>query len=580
MRTIVLTVVFGALSFLNVTGQNNLHTTSDDTLTFLSRTGGNIDTFDLAYSFPLSTLPGGTINQQNAAPSIDFFKSSPSLFLYAPLKNKPIWKVSGLPHVGFFYSFGTKGIQFLHADYEQTFRNKSLLNLTIDRSSSSAENSMIRNGGFSNQNFQAAYRFGTKKLKGHFNGKYSQNTLRLNGGISNDSSWITRRIAFAPVFKPNATSLHKRVNVYGELKYSLLKDSSRSQLGLISKHYFSIWNREYNESDTLAGIYSTINIDSSTTRDQFQDAKFKNSIGIFGESNQFSASVFVSHRYWRLQNLGRNRDTNEISTEFNFGFNQKKLSIESTNYFNIIGAKNEYSSQNSIKWGGIRKYLAVSAAFESMLPSLVQRFYFANNLNYSNQLDKQGRADLFATGCYSFWKIDGSLTFGSLTWKNNLVWENENWKIGNESNRTINYIKAKIHFDFNWLHLYPELRITNGSDYLPKTFLSGRLLVKKKVFAAKKLELMFALDPQLCNKYKLMSYNTLLDNWYFDSSNRSGGQVFTLHSTFALHIEEFKFFIRIENLQAIWTARNIEIAQNYYRPTFLLRLGVSWDFFN
>ncbi len=314
MRTIVLTVVFGALSFLNVTGQNNLHTTSDDTLTFLSRTGGNIDTFDLAYSFPLSTLPGGTINQQNAAPSIDFFKSSPSLFLYAPLKNKPIWKVSGLPHVGFFYSFGTKGIQFLHADYEQTFRNKSLLNLTIDRSSSSAENSMIRNGGFSNQNFQAAYRFGTKKLKGHFNGKYSQNTLRLNGGISNDSSWITRRIAFAPVFKPNATSLHKRVNVYGELKYSLLKDSSRSQLGLISKHYFSIWNREYNESDTLAGIYSTINIDSSTTRDQFQDAKFKNSIGIFGESNQFSASVFVSHRYWRLQNLGRNRDTNEIST--------------------------------------------------------------------------------------------------------------------------------------------------------------------------------------------------------------------------------------------------------------------------
>lgn len=580
MKTIVLTVIFGALTLLDANGQNNLYNPGDDTLTFLSRTGGKIDTFDLTYTFPLSTLPGGAIGQQNAVPSFDFFKSAPSLFLYSPSENKPIWKISGLPHIGFFYSFGTKGIQFLHADYQQTFRNKSLLNLAVDRSGSSAGNSMIRNGGFSNQSFQLAYRFGTKKLTGHLNGKYYQNTLSLNSGISNDSTWIKQGIGFAPVFKANANSLQKRVNINGELKYGLLKDSSSTQIGLISKHHFSIWNREYNESDTLAGIYSTINIDSSITRDQFQDTKLKNSIGIFGESKQFSASMFISHRYWRFQNLGRNKDTNEISTEFNFGFSQKKLSIESTNYFNIIGAKNEYSSKNSAKWGGAYKYLAVSTSFESMLPSLIQRFYFANNLNYLNQLEKQGRVDVCATGSYSFWKIDGSLTLGSLAWKNNLVWENENWKIGSESNRTINYIKAKIHFDFDWLHLYPELRITNGSNYLPKTFLSGRLLVKKKVFTAKKLELMFALDPQLSDKYQLMSYNTLLDNWYFDSNNRSGGQVFTLHSTFTLHIEEFKFFIRAENLQAFWTDRNIEIAQNYYRPTFLLRLGICWDFFN
>lgn len=578
MKAIVATVFIGFLIHFGASCQNNLYTPLDDTLTFHHTTGGVIDTFDLTYTFPLISLPGGTIGKYNAAPTVDLFTNSPSLFLHQLPEIKSDWTISALPHIGFFYSFGTKGTQFLHADYQQSFLNKSLLNLEINRSSSQG---MGRKSDFANQDFSLAYRFGQKKIHGDIKAIYIQNTTTLSGGISNDSTWIDQGLAFAPIRKENTTSLSRFINAEGALKFNFLSDSTSLSAGIITKHKYSLWNRVYNEvQDSLINIYPFVNIDNDTTRDQFQDAKLKNSIGLYAENKRFCFSILGSHRYWRFQNLGADVNQNETSADINLGVRMKKLLVNSESYFNLTGAQNEFYSKNSIKWGTSSKYISGGVSIESMLPSLVQRFYYGNNLFYNSPLIKQNRNDINVTGAYSIWKIDAALTLGTLSWRNNLIWQNYSWMNGNGSNQTVNYIKAKLHFDLNWFHAYPEYLFQTGSDFLPKSVLSGRLLVKKKVFAAKKLELSFAVDPQLTSKYTFMSYNTLLDNWYFDSNNRAGGQSFSLHSTITLHIEEFKFFIRTENLQAFWTPRNIEIAQDFYRPTFLLRLGISWDFFN
>lgn len=578
MKAIVAAVFIGILIHFGASGQNNLYSPLDDTLTFHFTTGGSIDTFDLEYTFPILSIPGGTIGKYNASPTIDFYRNSPSLFLNQLPDLKKEWTISALPHIGFFYSFGTKGTQFLHADYQQSFLNKSLLNFEINRSSSRG---MDRNSDFANQDFSAAYRFGKKRFHGQIKAIYLQNTLSLNGGISNDSSWIDQGIAFAPVRKDNANSLQRFINSEAMFKYNLLTDSSSVGMGIITKHNFSLWNRVYNESeDSLINTYPFINIDSDTTRDQFQDAKLKNSFGFYAENSLFNFSLLGSHRYWRFQNLGTNVDKNETSIDANFGIRLSKFLVNTENYFNLTGALNEYYSKNSIKWGSRSKYISGGISIESMLPVLVQRFYFGNNLSYTSPLVKQNRNDIHITGAYSIRKIEAAVTVGSLSWRNNLIWKNYEWVYGAQSNQTVNYLKIKLHLDLGWFHAYPEYQYQTGSEYLPKSILSGRLLVKKKVFAAKKLELSFALDPQFTDNYTLMSYNTLLDNWYFNSNNRVGGQRFSLHSTFTVHIEEFKFFIRTENIQSFWTERNTEIAQDYYRPSFLLRMGIVWDFFN
>jgi hypothetical protein len=581
LRTIVATVFIGFLIQFGASGQNNIFAPFDDTLTFYHRVGGSIDTFDLQYTFPLTSVPSGTIGKYNAVPTIDLFRNSTSLFLHQLPQLKNDWVISALPHIGFFYSFGTKGTQFLHADYQQSFLNNSLLNLEINRSSSSKGKAMIRNGDFSTQDFSAAYRFGKKRFMAQVKATYLQSSHGLNGGVENDSTWLVQGLAFAPIFKEKANSQQRFINSEGIFKFHLLTDSLSLRTGIISKHKYSVWNRVYNEvTDSLSKIYPFINIDGDTTRDQFQDTKLKNSVGIFVENSRFNASLFGSHRYWRFQNLGTSIAQNEISTELFFGINSRKLKVNSENYFNIAGAENEFSSRSSAKWGGSNKFISVNLSIESLLPILVQRFYYGNNLAYTSALKKQTRTDMNISGVYTFWKMDAIITFGALAWQNNLQWQNYSWSNGSQSNLAVSYIKTKFHLDFNWFQAYPELQINYGSDFLPKTILSGRFLVKKKVFAAKKLELLFALDPQLTDKYNLMSYNTLLDNWYFDSNNRLGGQIFSLHSTFTMQIEEFKFFIRTENLQAFWAPKNTEIAQNYFRPSFILRLGISWDFFN
>lgn len=578
MKTIVVALFIGIMSQFDALSQNNNFVMNFDTLTFSYRTGGAIDTFDLPFSFPISTTPGGVFGNFNSAPTIDLLRNSPTLFLNQIPKISDKWIRSALPHIGFFYSFGTKGTQFIHANFQQSFRKNSLINIEINRNSSRG---MGRQSEFSNQNLQVGYRFDSKRIIGQIKSVYSQNSHALNGGISNDSSWLSQGLEFAPVLKENANSFQRFFNSAASLKFNFITDTTTFRYGIITKHNFTIWNRVYNEiNDTLFKLYPVINIDSDTTRDQFQDAKLKNSIGLFAENNFFSLEVLGSHRYWRFQNLGTNNANNEFSTEMITGFHLKKINVISTNLLNIKGANNEFSSKSSVKYGSGNKYISGNLILESLLPELVQRFYYSNNLYYSIPVEKQQRLDFAVCGSFSIWKIDANLTMGTLSWKNNLIWKNVSWLNGVESVMKINYLKVKLHFDFNWLQAYPELQINSGNKYLPKTILSGRILVKKKIFAAKKLAILLALDPQLTAKYTLMAYNTLLDNWYFSDNNGVGGQLFSLHSTFALQIDEFKFFIRAENFQDFWADRNTEIAENYYTAGFLLRFGISWDFFN
>ncbi|MFA7272985.1 MAG: putative porin [Crocinitomicaceae bacterium] len=579
MKTIAVTYFIGIFLSSSVYSQTVLTSQNDDTLLFFHRTGGNIDTFDLTYTFPLTTVPGGSFSERNSATQIDFLLKSPSLFnsLAPQLTNN--WRLSALPHIGFFYSFGTKGTQFLHTDYQQQFKNKALLNIDINRSS--ASKGMARQSDFAHQDFHVGYRIKKKYFSGILKGMYQQNAITQSGGLLYDSLSIQQGLQFARTLKANAESLQKFALVDAEMKFNFLQDTSLTKMGLYTHHQYSVWNRIYSEvSDTLSGLYPEINIDSNSTHDQFQDAKLQNGAGIFLDRKHFSFTGGIFHRYWRFQNLGTNRDTNEISGEMALRIQKQKWDFKTTNYVNFIGAKNEYFSRNKLKWGTGSRFLFASFSTESMLPALVQRFYYANSTHYETALNKQNRTDLQIGGGYSFWKVDLNVTVGSLIWQNNLQWVKNSWGMGSQSTMTNNYIKAKLHFDFNWFHFYPELQVNQGISYLPKGILSGRLLVKKKVFAAKKLELLFALDPQLTDRYQLLTYNTVLDNWYFDDLNRFGGQKFSLHATISMAIEEFRFFIRTENIQSFWNPNDIEIQQNFYRPAFLLRLGISWDFFN
>ena len=556
-----------------------------DTIKYKHRTGGIIDTFDLSYSFPINSAPIGGFDSRFNSPNVSFFENSPNLFstLKSPLLTS--WKVSALPHLGFKYSVGTKAIQFLHMDYQHVFRNGLLMNFEIHRTSNVKSGStagLTQNSSFTNQDAAVGFNYQKKKWDIKFLGGYRYVDANLSGGIVDSlaNKIDILGLDFIPVNKQNANSQQRFVDVNARLRYRLTEDSTKNNLGIQTIHEYSVWNRIYNErADSLNLLYPSVNIDFDTTRDQFQEAKLKNGFGLYFGTKNLNIDVAMTHRYWRFQNLGTNRDTNEIGGEANFNYQIGKISFQNHTEINFIGAEQEYRTKNAITFGSASRGFGIHINQYNILPELVQRNYFANNLNYSNSLSKQNISELSLKGNYSIRSIDGELKLGILNWKDKLVWESNNWAINSFSNQTIQQIDFKLHWDLGVIQLYPRALIQLGSEFVPKTSFSTRVVLKKKVFKAKKLELLWAIDPSVRSQYSLLAYNTLLDNYYFPSNAKIGGQTFVLHSTFTLGIDDFRFFLRAENIQSFWT-NTIEEVRNYYRAPFLFRVGFSWDFFN
>jgi hypothetical protein len=540
----------------------------NDTLKYQHRTGGAIDTFDLTYAIPYTDIPSTGFSNSIQLLTVDYLRSNPNLFSFSlpGVLNKKI--ISALPHVGFAYSFGLKGTQFLHTDYQQSFQNNLLLNLEIDRQSS---NGFAANSNYANNSLKLGLFKNHKRIDLTILANYTTSTRGLNNGIV-DSLSIANKIdlqglAFATVRNSTASSTAKGIQSNMELHYNLGKDSSKIKFGPTLALDYSLLNRIYEDN-------------SDSTRDQYQDAQIKYGIGAFVKTKSFLISAMPTHRYWRLQNSGTNSDTNELGAQFKLLFNKNVFNWESLISQNIIGAQQEFRSTNQFRIGTLSKNVSVWANFENVLPIPVQRSYFGKTLDYTTPLIKQQRMDIGLGGMYRFKNIDISARTGLLNWNNNLVWADSTWEINQFSNQNLFFFETKLHFDFGIIQWYPCVLIQTGSEFLPKAVLSGRLLIKKKVFEAKKLQLQFAIDPQINSSYTFLGYHTSLDNFFYNSGNRSGGQNYALHSSFTLGIDEFRFFVRAENIQSFWTKGSTEVLQNYYRSPFTLRLGLSWDFFN
>ncbi|MDG2464230.1 MAG: hypothetical protein P8M61_04005 [Crocinitomicaceae bacterium] len=271
-----------------------------DTIKFEHRTGGIIDTFDLCYTFPINSAPIGGFDSPFNSPNVSFIGNSPNLFAAVKSPILKSWKVSALPHLGFKYSVGTKAVQFLHMDYQQVFQNGLLMNLEIHRASNVKAGStagLTQNNSFTNQDASLGFNYKKKKWDVKFIGGYRYVDANLSGGIVDSlaSDIDGLGLEFITINKPNANSQQRFVDVNTRLRYSFPVDSIQIKFGIQTIHEYALWNRIYNErADSLNLIYPTVNIDFDTTRDQFQDAKLKNGLGLFFDMKNLKVDASIT----------------------------------------------------------------------------------------------------------------------------------------------------------------------------------------------------------------------------------------------------------------------------------------------
>jgi len=65
----------------------------------------------------------------------------------------------------------------------------------------------------------------------------------------------------------------------------------------------------------------------------------------------------------------------------------------------------------------------------------------------------------------------------------------------------------------------------------------------------------------------------------FAPTGKEVPEQFLLHYYAGFQIDEFKFFIRLENIHSFWSNRTLQQMSGYPVTPLQIKLGITWDFF-
>jgi hypothetical protein len=163
-------------------------------------------------------------------------------------------------------------------------------------------------------------------------------------------------------------------------------------------------------------------------------------------------------------------------------------------------------------------------------------------------------------------------------WFMDSVWRNDTL-----NSITFQSVKIGGTLKFGHWSLSPEYAFTINDPALkiiPVHQVKARLHVKGGLFKAKKLIGYAGVDLCALSSFSRVSFNPITSTLGFDELTTAQSGWSNLHVFTGFQIEEFKFYLRVENLGYFWNDPNIQIMNGYPIPSTQFRLGITWDFFN
>lgn len=550
-----------------------------DTLTLNTRMNSLLDSIDVSGSLLPTTFDGGVTVLSPAGLTAGTLFRQYTQPVFSSRTDFRRMAFSALPYLGFSYTFGGQGSQFLKARYVQAFRDSTILNIVYDRKSG---NGLLRNSAFVGNDLRVQLQHKGRVYSTKLIGSYVSNDVAHSGGLTTDTLIGVYDLEFLPVYRTNAHSKSKLGYADWYNYIDVLKDSSRA-LGPLIHHRYAIENRVYTEAGTLTDLYSSIYIDSTNTRDQWNLASLANGAGLYYAGKHLFADLSGDYVYWKYQNLGVHYDSVEVDLRSNIRWESRRWLLSNQVKANLLGRYGEffdrlqanYSHRNVTAglWGEYaleapdnwqRRYLANSVFYAMTTPSVQQWFRVRGNFNIRLM---QGKLSLGATADMA--QISKVYVFNGQEWTNDSV----------QTTLFTGGVTAAL--DTRIFHVHTRMLFGQDSKgYLPAAQLYARIFVKGKLFKAKKLEAMAGIDGSYISSYRTRAYLPVMDTYDWFSSTSTFQPVANLHAFVSLGISEFRFFVRYENFGALWWDPKNQEVENYPMATGRLRIGLTWDFFN
>lgn len=560
-----------------------------DTVRFDRRTGGIQDTFDIADNSLPSTFDGGRTLSDAHGLSVDqLFRDMTGFRLFQPTPIAPL-RYSSLPHLGFSYSFGSQGTQFLHLRYTQAFRYGFLLNFDYDRITGSG---FLRNSNFTGDNVRLRVQREGQRYSMHLKGRFQSYEVFHPDGFTDPAdptisadTLIGLGLDLVPVQREGSSEtkfahieLHNFIN---------LTNDSLNHFGLVTKHAYEVSNRRYFEFNNGANLegYSFINYDSLRTQDSWNHPSIANGAGVYflNKSSGFYIDGKLKHRYWNSWDIRDLRDTSEIDLASELRWKWKSINIKNSFRFNILGGFNGWEEEASARYTQQKLDVSIGALFSSLPASAIQRFYCANNYVYElNSVNRQVWLKIGGKASYqvidSSFSLDASIRYFSIP--SSYVFTGTDWQLS-DTLGSASSLQLGGHARWKFLHIRPYVVLSNDrNNYLPDFQAYTRFYIKGKLFEAKKLSAIIGVDASYQNGYRLRSYVPSMDAFFWGGEAGLNPGMFNLHFFASLAIDQFRFYARFENIGYFWNDPTILEATGYPIAGTRIRVGLSWDFFN
>lgn len=558
-----------------------------DTVLFTERTGGIQDTFDVwSNSLPTAFDGGRTLSTQSALSGNQLFMDLTGYRLHQSSGQDRL-RYSSLPHLGFAYSFGSQGTQFLNLRYTQAFLYGFKLNLDYDRTTGAG---FLRNSDFTSDNVRLRIQRDGLRYSMKFSGAYQAYLISHPGGVTTDPSinvdtLLSIGLEFVPVEK--TANSETRMATAELQNFVNFTSDSLNHFGLVTKHRFDIINRKFFESNNGGNLegYALLNYDSTQTQDVWNHPSIANGGGVYflNKTTGFYLDGTLQHRYWNSWDVRDLRDTSEIDLKSELRFEWKGITLKNSFKFNLIGGFNGWEDRASAQYTLMKWKVNAHAIFSSLPADALQRFYFGNNYDY--QLNTVNRQVWFKIGGDLEYVIKDSLL--SLEGKAVLFslpsvysFDGNSWGL-NDSLGTANSMEFGAHLQWKFLHWKPRVVLsTDKYNFLPTFQGYSRLYVKGRLFKAKKLAAVMGIDASYNNGFVLRSYLPSMDAFYWDPTVGTNPGMVNLHFFASLGIDQFRFYARFENIGYLWNDRTILEANGYPIAGTRIRVGITWDFFN
>jgi hypothetical protein len=555
-----------------------------DTLKAPYKTDGSIDSIDFPSQVLRSTFPSSSLLENNRfiAPFLitqigGAQLNSPNFFQETP-------KFSAIPHIGAAYSFGSQTAQYLRFDYDQVFKGNLCVNFQIKQLSTAG---FIRNSAWKNTSISTAILRNSKRYSFLLNAKYFNESRGFCKGVIFDSLANSYPLPLIPVQSESANGsfTQRSINLSHRLDFSYLDTTLFA--GLIVQNTFATMDKYFREKGNLSALYNLIQFDSLETNDHYAQIDLQNNAGFGIKNSLFTVEALITSRYWKYSIHNLQRDTTEFGLKVFGKYGNKSKFVSNSFQYNLIGGFKAWDNLSVLRWIKGKHDLGISSLLQNSAPLLNQRFCSTNNYLFQlSDFNLQRRLDLrlsykLALGSqqiavhYIFQKATNLLVFNGATWLNSSALSAvQLQQISLKSNVNLG------HFKINPSYTYTAMDA--NYRFYPAHLFQTRCLVKGGVFKAKKLKMIGAIDLMASSKFKAPTLNAALGILDFSQLPSATWQAPLINGGLMLgiEIETFRFFINMDNLAYFWSDKSSVLVQSYTLPTWQLKVGLIWDFWD